>query len=150
MVNDLIRARRLNDKNIVAMLQKSYGISKSQAYLDIADAKAFFGLIGRDQLEYKRGLYIEWLEEIATLARANDDFKTAVAAIDKAAEIIGLKEKTADVPDYAAIQPFIPVMVYDPKSISTAAAQTSLTDLRQAWEAKRKKSQGEDVDFEEI
>ena len=38
-------------------------LGRAQAYNDIFDSKSFFGTISkRDHKEYKRGIYIEWLE----------------------------------------------------------------------------------------
>lgn len=135
--NDLIRNKRIKEKNIVAFLREAYGISRSQAYQDIQEAKIFFGTAGREQVEYKRGLYVEWLEELYKLARQSDDYKTAITAIDKASELLGLKTKSPDLPNYEDIQPFIPTLTYDPTMISSPASKTNITDLREAWMKKK-------------
>lgn len=150
-VNDLIRGRRLKEKDIVAFLMQAYQIKRSQAYIDIAEAKLFFGIVGRDQVEYKRGVYIEWLEELYRLARASDDYKTALAAIDKAAEIQGMKERSPDLPNYEELQPFSPTITYDKSLISTTASVEKTSDLRAQWEKNRKKTKNivDDIDYED-
>lgn len=136
-VNDLIRNKRIKDKDIVSFLIEAYGVSRSQAYVDIQEAKLFFGLIGREQVEYKRGLYVEWLEELYKLARQSDDYKTALMALDKASEILGLKTKSPDLPNYEDVKPFIPIITYDPTMISSAAAKKDIHDMREAWMKKK-------------
>ena len=82
------------------MLKEKFGISESQAWRDIANAKHFFGTININDQAYYRIHYAEWLEQLAREAHAAGDRKVAKECLREAAEIRGLKDEDFDADKY--------------------------------------------------
>ncbi len=150
-INNLIRKRMLEDAQVSKFMVEAYGISKSQSYEDIRQAKAFFAITRHDDREYKRGTYIEWLEEAAKKAFAEGKWKEFQALIKEAGELQHMKTILPDRPKYEDIQPYQPTIVYDPNLISAPAAAADRTQLKERWLAsKRKQQQAEDAEYEDV
>lgn len=98
--------RQFQSRNtVISMMKEKYGLSESQIYRDMSNAKRFFGSIHISDKAFYQAFYAEQLEQIVKLALARDDYKTATAALKEAAEIRGLKEGE-DVSDlYLNLQP---------------------------------------------
>jgi len=83
----------VSSADICRALVSQFGISEPTAYKDIAQAQQLFGNINQTNREFKRSVYVEWLEQLASLAEVKGDMKSAVAALKEAAAIRGLYEK---------------------------------------------------------
>lgn len=65
-------------------------IGKTTYYNDRKNAERVFGSIASHNKDYKRSIYVEWLEHVHSLAIANGDYKAAERALKTAAEILQL------------------------------------------------------------
>jgi hypothetical protein len=86
----------ISNRDIVNTLVKDFGISEITATRDIANAQKLFGHVNTANKDFKRAIYVEWLEQLASLAEIRGDIKSAVAALDKAQEILRLSVKDED------------------------------------------------------
>lgn len=86
----------ISTRDIVNTLVKDFGISEITATRDITNAQKLFGHIHAANKDFKRAIYVEWLEQLASLAEIRGDLKSAVAALDKAQEILRLSIKDED------------------------------------------------------
>lgn len=120
-------------------------LGRAQAYNDIFDSKSFFGTISqRDHKEYKRGLYIEWLETWAHRSANNGDYTTAEKLIRTAATIAGLDDHSPEMPDMSQVTIFQPVFVYDPSIIMGNRPLPDVDQLRVKYLNKKQRKEFEE------
>lgn len=128
----------ISTRNIVNTLVKDFGISEITAVRDISNAQKLFGHINKANKDFKRAIYVEWLEQLASLAEVRGDLKSAVAALDKAQEILRLGVKDEDEEGRRGHKSFTLNMFFNAdgfqgkKSIDlTKVDEFNLTDFRQ-------------------
>lgn len=94
-IDGLMRKHRPNLKmaDIENITRSRFDISHGQFWVDIKNTDRLFGTLMTKSKEYQKSIYVEHLEQVATLAEAAGDFKTAVKAISEAAKLRGLYEK---------------------------------------------------------
>lgn len=63
---------------------------KGYYYRDKKNAERVFGSLNSHNKDYKRNIYVSWLENVHSLAMANGDYKAAEKALKTAAEILQL------------------------------------------------------------
>jgi hypothetical protein len=86
----------ISSAEIKRVLMKDFGITEITATKDITNAQRLFGNVNAVNKEFKRALYVDWLEQLASLAESKGDFKSAVAALKQSAEISRLNEDDGD------------------------------------------------------
>ena len=86
----------ISNAEIRRVLVKDFGITEITATKDITNAQRLFGNVNAVNKEFKRALYVDWLEQLASLAESKGDFKSAVAALKQSAEISRLNEDDGD------------------------------------------------------
>lgn len=93
-IDGLIRRHRpkLKMEDICLMVMRRYDISRRQFWIDFKNTDYLFGTAQSQSKAYARAVYIERLEQIASLAEAANDFKSAVKAMETAAKLRGLNE----------------------------------------------------------
>lgn len=64
--------------------------SKSVYHNDRKNAERVFGSLASHNKDYKRAIYVEWLENVHSLAMKNGDYKAAERALNTAAQILQL------------------------------------------------------------
>lgn len=98
------------DRDLVAYIEKAYGLQPTQAYADLRLVKALLGDLQRSTKEYHRYRFIEMVNAAYEMARINRDAKSMVAAADKYAKYTQLdKEDLVDRGfDKIMVQPFKP------------------------------------------
>lgn len=128
----------IRNRDIINTLMKDFGVSDITAVRDIANAQKLFGHINKANKDFKRAIYVEWLEQIASLAEVKGDLKSAVAALDKAQEILRLGVKDEDEEGRRGHKHFTLNMFFDAdgfqgrKTIDlTKVEELNLTDFRQ-------------------
>ena len=128
----------ISTRNIVNTLIKDFGVSEITAVRDISNAQKLFGHINKANKDFKRAIYVEWLEQIASLAEIKGDLKSAVAALDKAQEILRLGIKDDDEEGRRGNKSFTLNMFFDSdgmvgkKSIDlTKVDEFNLTDFKE-------------------
>lgn len=67
---------------IVNMLVKDFGLSESQAYIDIRNAENIFGSINKTDVEAEKQIWKEWIKEIRLRAKRKGDLKSELKAAD--------------------------------------------------------------------
>jgi hypothetical protein len=82
----------ITNAEIKRVLMKEYGIAELTAQRDIADAQRLFGNVNVVNKEFKRAIYVERLEQLASLAEVKGDFKSAVAAYKQIIDMLRLSE----------------------------------------------------------
>jgi hypothetical protein len=94
-IDSLLRRHRpkIKKQDIINMTVRRYSISERQFHVDYSNCQKLFGNVNPLDRKYLKTLYSEWLEQIASLAESKGDYKSAVLAIEKAAQIHGLYEK---------------------------------------------------------
>lgn len=68
---------------------KRQGISRSQAYLDIKNAKSLFGDVLKAEKEADRALWIQWVKEYLKRSKQNGDSKAEGKALELLAKYAG-------------------------------------------------------------
>lgn len=77
---------------IANMLEKDYGISQSQAYIDIRNAENIFGNVIKTDNEAFKAMWVEWTKDLLKRARQDGDKKTEAKALDLLAKYGGLAD----------------------------------------------------------
>jgi hypothetical protein len=77
---------------IANMLEKDYGISQSQAYIDIRNAENIFGSVIKTDNEAFKAMWVEWTKDLLKRARQSNDKKTEAKALDLLAKYGGLAD----------------------------------------------------------
>jgi hypothetical protein len=109
-IDGLMRKHRpkLKMKDIEAMTRRRYDISNGQFWIDWKNTDRLFGTTFCRSKEYTRAIYIEHLEQIASLAEARGDYKSQINALELAAKLQGLMDK--DVTELPEEEPRVFVM----------------------------------------
>lgn len=71
---------------------REYGIAELTALRDITNAQRLFGNVNVVNKEFKRAIYVERLEQLASLAETKGDFKSAVSAYKQVIDMLRLSE----------------------------------------------------------
>ena len=135
-----------------------FGVSLSQAYIDIEMAERFFLTTEkRPDKEFARGMMIHWGEDAMARAISEGDYRAAAAFFKELNKIKGLDRD--DVPEFdpEKFMPIQPVIVADPSELGfdkidnvDLVVSTLNKDLRKSKMMDRLlKKEAEDVDFEE-
>ncbi|MDB4919842.1 hypothetical protein [Mucilaginibacter sp.] len=112
------KLKRFNFRDLVEWLQENYGISARTAYDDIKNAKRFFlSAEGREDVEYARGVMVEWGEMMMFKAFDSGDFDSASKFFKELNKIKGLHEQHLDLPDYADFVPPSFIITGDPTEL---------------------------------
>ena len=77
---------------IANMLERDFGLSQSQAYIDIRNAENIFGNINKTDSEAFNQMWIEWTKDLLLESRKKGDRKTAAKCLDLLAKYGGLSE----------------------------------------------------------
>lgn len=67
---------------IANMLEKDFGLSQSQAYLDIKNAESLFGDIHKTSKEVEKIIWKEWVRDYIKRAKRKGDFKSEGKGLD--------------------------------------------------------------------
>lgn len=110
--------KRYNFSGLVEWLRENFKVSARTAYEDIKNAKRFFLCCeGREDIEYSRGVMIEWGEHMMHTAFENGDFDGASKFFKELNKIKGLHETRVDLPDYSEFVPPSFVITTDPTEL---------------------------------
>ncbi|SEM66273.1 hypothetical protein SAMN05192574_101383 [Mucilaginibacter gossypiicola] len=110
--------KRFNFSGLVEWIRQEYRVSARTAYEDIRNAKRFFlSCEGREDVEYSRGVMIEWGENMMHSAFEAGDFDAASKFFKELNKIKGLHEQRVDVPDYSEFVPPTFTIVADPTEL---------------------------------
>ena len=71
---------------IANMLEKDFGLSQAQAYLDIRNAENVFGSITKTDDEAFKVMWTEWTKDLLKRARQRKDLKAEAKALDMLAK----------------------------------------------------------------
>jgi hypothetical protein len=147
-IHELVKEGRILQKHkIVKFLMARFPgeVGRAQAHNDIDESQAFFGTVQhRDQKEYKRGLYVEWLEQWAHKAAKNGDYSTAEKMLKTAGSFMGLDDHSPEAPDMSEIIIWQPVFVYDPSIIMGDRPLPDVNKLRIKYLNKKEKKKFEE------
>lgn len=77
---------------IANMLEKDFGLSQSQAYIDIRNAENIFGNVIKTENEAFKAMWVEWTKDLLKRARQSGDKKTEAKALDLLAKYGGLAD----------------------------------------------------------
>lgn len=133
-IDGLLRRHRpkIKKQDIINMTVRRYNISERQFHNDYSNCQKLFGNVNPLDRKYLKTLYAEWFEQMASLAESKGDFKSAVLALEKAAEIQGLYEKDTE-DDTHSDNPgkFVMVMMLQDGGVKTADLD-ALKDMPEA------------------
>src|SRR5690606_14695457 len=91
-----------------------FGVSQSQAYVDIQMSQQFFKTFeSRKDKEYARGMHIYWGEKIMAEAAHAGEYKAASAFYKELSRVSGFYDEDLDLPDYKEFTPIKPVIETD-------------------------------------
>ena len=95
-----------------------FGVSQSQAYIDIQMSQQFFKTFeSRKDKEYARGMHIYWGERLLAEAAHAGEFKAAAAFYKEIGRVSGLYDQDIDLPDYKEFTPIKPKIETDPSKM---------------------------------
>ncbi|MDA0175912.1 hypothetical protein OOZ35_00230 [Mesoflavibacter profundi] len=77
---------------IANMLEKDFGLSQAQAYLDIRNAENVFGSITKTDDEAFKVMWTEWTKDFLKRARQRKDLKAEAKALDMLAKYSDLSK----------------------------------------------------------
>lgn len=81
---------------IANMLEKQYGISQAQAYIDIRNSENTFGNVMRTEKEAYKSMWLEWTKDYLKRARQKGDMKAEGKALDLLAKYGDLDADSLD------------------------------------------------------
>jgi hypothetical protein len=114
--NDIVRPYRYND--LVDYLVREFGITKRTAYNDIAHTKRFFLTAEtKEEVDFAKGIYLEWLERWMHECASTGDHKSATAYAKLIKEVRGFDKINSEMPDYKDIQVPHLILVADPSEL---------------------------------
>ena len=147
--NHWLQFPQAGDLDIIAYIQKSFGLQSNQAYADLRLVKALLGDLQKTTKEYHRYRFIEMVSEAYQMARAAGDTKSMVAAADKYAKYTQLdKEDLVDRGfDKIIIQPFKPT---DDPSVAGFKPVPNIREKIQKKIASYWNEEIEEVEFETV
>jgi hypothetical protein len=77
---------------IANMLEKDFGLSQAQAYIDIRNAENIFGNVIKTDNEAFKTMWVEWTKDYLKRSRQSGDKKSEGKALDLLAKYGGLSE----------------------------------------------------------
>lgn len=118
-VGDMVdQQRRFNFASLVEWIRQGYNVSARTAYEDIKNAKRFFLCCeGTTDVEYSRGVMIEWGEMMMFKSFDSGDFDSASKFFKELNKIKGLHDQRLDLPDYSDFVPPSFVITSDPTEL---------------------------------
>ena len=104
VVNLLLQ--RFPKYKIANMLERDFGLSQSQAYLDINNAINLFGDIQKTSKEFEKAMWREWCMEFIQRAKRKGDLKAEAKGLDMYAKYgdFGAEELSFDPEKLAKIE----------------------------------------------
>ena len=81
---------------IANMLEKDFGLSQAQAYIDIRNAENVFGKIVATEKEAFKVMWVEWTKDLLKRARQRKDLKIEAKALDLLAKYSDLDAEDPD------------------------------------------------------
>jgi hypothetical protein len=81
---------------IANMLEKDFGLSQAQAYLDIRAAENIFGNVVATDKEAFKAMWLEWTKDFLKRARQKGDLKAESKALDLLAKYSDLDAEALD------------------------------------------------------
>ncbi|GAA4327450.1 hypothetical protein GCM10023149_30840 [Mucilaginibacter gynuensis] len=109
---------RYNFSSLVEWIRQGYNVSARTAYEDIKNAKRFFLCCeGTTDVEYSRGVQIEWGEMMMFKAFESGDFSSASKFYKELNKIKGLHDQRLDLPNYDEFVPPSFVITSDPTEL---------------------------------
>jgi hypothetical protein len=117
-IDGLCRRHRpkLKMADIEAMTRNRYHISNSQFWTDWKNTDRLFGSSFARSKEWSKSIYVEWLEQSATLAESRGDYKAQIKAIELAAKLLGLFDKDEQTPPDEEPKQFVMSLMVSDKS----------------------------------
>ena len=94
-----------SDKNAAAILMRKFGISQTQAYRDLLNAKNIFGNVQQATKEAIRVMITEWATIAMKMAHQAKDLKNMNKAMENIIRANNLDKDDVDIPDASKIQP---------------------------------------------
>ena len=94
-----------NDRNVVNILMKRFGISNVCAYNDVRNCKDLFGDIGNASKEGMRYIVTQWATDLYRMARLSNNLDGMAMAIERITKANNLDKEDQDMPDASKIQP---------------------------------------------
>ncbi len=91
---------------IANMLEKDFGLSQAQAYLDIKNASSLFGNIHETSKEVEKTIWREWCREFIQRAKRRGDLKAEAKGLDMYAKYgdFGAEELSFDPEKLAKVE----------------------------------------------
>ena len=102
-------------KDVVAMLRDTYGLTQSSAYADLAVIKSALGEFNQCTPNYLRWLFLQRCEEGFRRALDNNDANAYSRVLATFGKYTRLDKDDAEMPDYSAIQPEVFAVSADPE-----------------------------------
>ena len=98
------------DRSTASILMKKFGISQTQAYRDLLNAKNIFGNVQQASKEAIRYMITEWATVMMKMAHQAKDLKAMHKAMENITRTNNLDKEDVDVPDASKIQPPIQLL----------------------------------------
>lgn len=116
--NQVTKHVRYNFSSLVEWLRNQYNVSARTAYEDIKNAKRFFLCCeGTNDVEYSRGVMIEWGEMMMFKSFESGDFDAASKFFKELNKIKGLHDQRLDLPNYEEFNPPTFIITSDPTEL---------------------------------
>jgi len=130
---------------------KDQNLTKRTIENDIARAKKFFASARpKEEKEYARGKYIEWLERSYVLAEAAGEFKALAPMMRELKEIQNLHKEDPNRPDYEKYERKPILVMNDPTKLGLPEIENLEEELAKLRGSKAAYLEdAEEVDFEE-
>jgi hypothetical protein len=142
----------LSDRELRDFLMEEFGISQTQAYVDISNVRILLGNVRNAGKEWVRYLVTEELKEAIKEAKAAGPKKLMerIVAIDKLAKYHRLdKEDAVEMPwDEIIPQPIEPTT--DPRVIGGKPLENKEEEIRKLYEKYKGEIEIEDIDYEVV
>lgn len=100
----------------IPVLQKRFGLSRSQAYRDVKDAVTLFGNVLKSDKEGLRYIIYEYALKTFQFAAEMKDFKSMNMAVSNMIKLLGLDKEDPDLPDFTRLQPNVYPILLDDQS----------------------------------
>ena len=96
---------RQTDRHCVLILVKQFGISESQAYVDVVNSRNLFGDVRKADKEALRYMITQWAIDLFRMAELKKDFRGMEKALERITKANNLDKEDQDFPDPSKIQP---------------------------------------------
>lgn len=116
----------------VSIIEKHFGITERQAYIDVNEALSLFGDMSKVEKEAMRMIIYEAGMKTFQLAAAQKDPKAMATALKVVSKGLGLEREDTDPPDYSKLEQNIYVIQIDEsqkKNIDKLLGQSGTIDL---------------------